>query len=56
MAALADDAMEAPTLNPGGSDTFQFCMDVPPSAIPGGQLSVEPTMSFEDERVYYAVQ
>jgi hypothetical protein len=55
-AVLADDAMEAPTLNPGGSDTFQFCMDVPPSAIPGGQLSVEPTMSFEDERVHYAVQ
>ena len=56
-AVLADDAMEAPTLNPGGTDTFQFCMDVPPSAIPGGQLSVEPTMSFDDdERVYYAVQ
>ena len=55
-AVLADDAIDAPTLNPGGTDTFQFCMDVPPSAIPGGQLSVEPTMSFEDERVFYAVQ
>jgi hypothetical protein len=55
-AVLADDAIDAPTLNPGGTDTFQFCMDVPPSAIPGGQLSVEPTMSFDDERVFYAVQ
>jgi Domain of unknown function (DUF4190) len=55
-AVLADDAMDAPTLNPGGTDTFQFCMDVLPSVIPGGQLSVEPTLSLDDERVYYAVQ
>jgi hypothetical protein len=52
---LPDDAMDAPTLNPGGMATFQFCMDVPPAAIEGGQLSVEPTMSFADERVYYAI-
>jgi hypothetical protein len=54
-AVLPDDAMDAPTLNSGGSDTFQFCMDVPPAAIEGGQLSIEPTMSFDDERVYYAI-
>ncbi|MGY1783624.1 DUF4190 domain-containing protein [Geodermatophilus sp. SYSU D00698] len=55
-AVLADDAMDAPTLNPGGSDTFQFCMDVPPAAVAGGQLSVEPTMSFDsDDRVFYAL-
>jgi hypothetical protein len=35
---------------------FQFCMGVPPSAIPGGQVSVEPTIGLDDERVYYAVQ
>jgi hypothetical protein len=53
---LPDDAMDAPTLNSGGSDTFQFCMDVPPTAIAGGQLSIEPTMSFStDERVFYAI-
>jgi hypothetical protein len=53
---LPDDAMDAPTLNGGGSDTFQFCMDVPPTAIAGGQLSIEPTMSFStDERVFYAI-
>ncbi|SDO72346.1 DUF4190 domain-containing protein [Geodermatophilus sp. DSM 45219] len=57
MAVLADDALDAPTLNPGGTDTFQFCMDVPAQAIAGGQLSVEPTVSFDsDERVFYAVQ
>lgn len=57
MAVLADDALDAPTLNPGGTDTFQFCMDVPAGAIAGGQLSVEPTVSFDsDERVFYAVQ
>ncbi|HYO36618.1 MAG TPA: DUF4190 domain-containing protein [Geodermatophilus sp.] len=56
MAVLRDDAMDAPTLDPGGSDTFQFCMDVPPAALPGGQLSVEPTMSFDDaDRVFYAL-
>ena len=53
---LPDDAMDASTLNSGGSDTFQFCMDVPPAAITGGQLSIEPTMSFStDERVFYAL-
>ncbi|WP_346622247.1 DUF4190 domain-containing protein [Blastococcus montanus] len=56
-AVLPDDAMEAPTLNPGGTDTFQFCMDVPPAALAGGRLSVEPTMSFDsDDRVFYAIQ
>jgi hypothetical protein len=57
MAVLADDALDAPTLNPGGTDTFQFCMDVPPAAIPGGQLSIEPTVSFDsDARVFFALQ
>lgn len=57
MASLPDDAMDAPTLNPGGSDTFQFCMDVPPAAIAGGQLSIEPTVSFDSaDRVFYAVR
>jgi hypothetical protein len=56
-AVLPDDAMNAATLNSGGSDTFQFCMDVPPAAIEGGQLSIEPTMSFSsDEAVFYAFQ
>jgi hypothetical protein len=56
MQTLPDDAMDAPTLNPGGADTFQFCMDVPPAAIAGGQLSIEPLMSFDSsDRVFYAI-
>lgn len=56
-AVLPDSAMDAPTLNSGGSDTFQFCMDVPPAAITGGQLSIEPLISFDDDaRVFYALQ
>jgi Domain of unknown function (DUF4190) len=55
-AVLPDDPMEAPTLNTGGSDTFQFCMDVPAAAIQGGRLSIEPTVSFDSsERVFYAI-
>jgi hypothetical protein len=54
-AVLPDDALDAPTLNSGGSDSFQFCMDVPPAAIEGGELSIEPTMSFGDERVFFAI-
>lgn len=56
-AVLPDDAMDAPTLNTGGTDTFQFCLDVPPAAIEGGQLSIEPTMTFDsDAAVFYAFQ
>ncbi|SNR73213.1 hypothetical protein SAMN06272737_121104 [Blastococcus mobilis] len=31
-------------------------MDAPPAAIEGGQLSIEPTMSCDDERVRYAIR
>jgi hypothetical protein len=56
-AVLPDDAMDSPTLNTGGTDTFQFCMDVPPTAIPGGQLSIEPLISFDHGgRVFFAIQ
>jgi hypothetical protein len=55
-ASLPQDAMDAPTLNPGGTATFQFCMDVPAAAVAGGSLFMEPMMSFEDERVFFAVQ
>jgi Domain of unknown function (DUF4190) len=56
LATLPYGAMEAPTLNSGGTATFQFCMDVPPAAIDGGQLSVEPTVSFDSsDRVFFAL-
>ncbi len=56
LAVLPQDAMNAPTLNPGGTATFQFCMDVPPAAIPGGSLHLEPTVNLEGERTFFAVQ
>ena len=57
MAVLADDALDAPTLNPGGTDTFQLCIDVPAEAIAGGQLSVEPTVRCDgDETGIYAAR
>jgi hypothetical protein len=56
-AVLPNDALDAPTLNPGGSASFQVCMDVPPSAIDGGVLFIEPLVSFDDEdRVYFAIR
>jgi hypothetical protein len=55
-AVLPDDSMDAPTLNSGGSDTFQFCMDVPPAAIEGAQLSVEPTFAFDADPVFFAIR
>jgi hypothetical protein len=55
-AVTPDDAMNAPTLNPGGVDTFEFCMDVAPEALQGGRLSVEPTFSWDDdERVFFQI-
>jgi hypothetical protein len=56
-AVLPEDAIDAPTLNPGGTASFQVCMDVPPSAIDGGVLYIEPLVSFDDEdRVYFAIR
>ncbi|MBN1091893.1 DUF4190 and DUF4352 domain-containing protein [Blastococcus sp. TML/M2B] len=56
-AVTPDDSMDAPTLNPGGSDTFEFCMDVAPAGLVGGQLSIEPTFSWDsDERVFFAIE
>jgi hypothetical protein len=56
-AVLPEDAIDVPTLNAGGTASFQVCMDVPPAAISGGQLFIEPTMSFdEEERRFFATE
>jgi len=49
-------SLDAPRLNPGGTASFQFCMDVPPLAIDGGVLFVEPRYSSPSDRVYYAAR
>lgn len=55
-AVTPDDSMQTPTLNPGGVDTFEFCMDVAPEGLAGGRLSIEPTFSWDsDERVFFAI-
>ncbi|WP_147263107.1 DUF4352 domain-containing protein [Geodermatophilus sp. TF02-6] len=56
-ALLPDDAVDAPTLDPGGSASFQVCMDVPPTAIDGGQLFIEPLVAGNpDERVFFSTR
>jgi hypothetical protein len=57
-AVLPNDALDAPTLNPGGSASFQVCMDVPPGAIEGGVLFLEPLASFgpTTDRIYFAIR
>ncbi len=49
-------AVDVPTLLSGGTASFQWCMDVPPAAIDGGQLFVEEMFSFTNEgRVYWHI-
>ncbi|WP_457002555.1 hypothetical protein [Geodermatophilus sp. SYSU D00814] len=56
-AVVPNGGLDAPTLNPGGSASFQMCMDVPPAAIDGGQLFIEPLLTFDrDGRVFFAVR
>ncbi len=56
-AVLPNDAIDAPTLNPGGSASFQVCMDVPPAAIDGGVLFFEPLVSYDaGERIWFAIR
>jgi hypothetical protein len=57
-AVLPNDAIDAPTLNPGGSASFQVCMDVAPAAIDGGVLFLEPLASFgpSSDRVFFAIR
>ena len=50
--------MNAATLNTGGSDTFEICLDIP-RRPPSGRPALDgATMSFssDEARVYYAIQ
>lgn len=56
-AVVPRSAMDVPTLLPGGTASFQWCMDVPPAAIDGRQFFVEELFSFtNDGRVYWAIR
>jgi hypothetical protein len=53
-AVVPKEASDVPTLQRGGSATYQECFDMRPSAIKGGQVFVEDSLSFSDEfRVYW---
>ncbi|MGP0223609.1 hypothetical protein [Paenarthrobacter sp. NCHU4564] len=56
-ASLTNGEMDVPTLEAGGSATYQVCMDVPPGAIEGGKIFLENDWSFRDQRrTYWALQ
>jgi len=49
-------AVDVPTLERGGRATYQDCFDVPPTAIKGGLVFVEDSLSFSDgDRTYWTV-
>lgn len=56
-AVVDQGVMDVPTLENGGSASYQLCMDVPTAAIEGGKIFVEQSMSFNDKsRVYWAIR
>jgi hypothetical protein len=55
-AVIPNEASDVPTLLAGGTASFQVCMDVPPTAIEGGQVQVSESFSFEDDSVVWAIQ
>lgn len=56
-AITAREGFDLPTLTAGGSAEWQVCLDVPPAAMEGGTVFVEPTFSFDDtERKTWALQ
>jgi hypothetical protein len=55
-AVIPDEVSDVPTLLAGGTASFQVCMDVPPTAIEGGQVQVSESFSFDDDSVVWAIQ
>jgi hypothetical protein len=47
---------DVPTLLSGGTASFQLCMDVPPTAVDGGQVKVSESFSFDDVSATWAIQ
>ena len=56
MAVVPNEASSVPTLLAGGTASYQVCMDLPPTAIAGGQVEVTESFSFDDAAVVYAIQ
>lgn len=54
-AVVPNEASDVPTLLAGGTASYQVCMDVPPTAIDGGQVKVSDSFSFEDVSATWAI-
>ncbi|SOC50285.1 hypothetical protein SAMN05660748_3031 [Blastococcus aggregatus] len=55
-ASISNEVSDVPTLLAGGTASFQVCMDVPPTAIDGGQVQVSESFSFDDVSATWAIQ
>jgi hypothetical protein len=56
-AVVDQGAMDVPTLEKGGKASYQLCMDVPTTAIQGGKIFLEKSISFNHKsRVYWAIR
>lgn len=55
-AVSPNSAMDVPTLENTGTASYQVCMDVPPTAVDGGKLFVERSLTMNDDRAYWALQ
>lgn len=56
MAVVPNEASDVPTLLAGGTASYQVCMDMPPTAIDGGQVEVSESFSFDDVSLVWAIQ
>jgi hypothetical protein len=55
-ASIPDEVSDVPTLLSGGTASYQVCMDVPPTAITGGQVEVSESFSFDDDSATWVIQ
>ncbi len=55
-ALIPNEASDVPTLLAGGTASYQVCMDVPPTAVEGGQVEVSESFSWDDASVTWATQ
>jgi hypothetical protein len=51
-----DPLVDSPTLEAGGTFAGNFVLSVPEDALDGASLFVEPLLSFDGERVYWALR
>ena len=55
-AVVPMESSDVPTLSNGGAATYQECYDVPKAAVKDAKVFVEESMSFDDNRTYWATR